>query len=141
MPNNKRKRQMYNLNDLEPEVLQEFYRKTINAILIISATYAVGFASFLILFLLKTGYSFFAILIPLFGYFWLITLGSKFVNNYYGFKRTPDGNFIYVKEGRNYGTFTVIYVIILLVSSIVRIIYELNNLSIIIEEIESHTEE
>lgn len=105
------------------------------AILIIALSYIFGILFFTVLFTYKTYYCIFALAFPLFGYFWLITFGAKYVNNHYGFKKTPDGIMIYTKKKQRYSTFVFIHAVIFLFSSIVRLIYEINNLLLIKQEL------
>ena len=123
------------LNELKPEYIKILYKMTVLAILIISIAYIVGIILFVVLFLLKMNYPFFAIFVPVLGYLWLITFGSKYVNNYYGFKKTSEGTLVYIKQKQSYSTLTIIHAIIFLVYPIIRLIYEIHNLLLIRQEL------
>lgn len=123
------------LNKLKREDLELLHKKTVMAILIIAIAYILGIIFFTVLFLLKIKYFYIALLFPLFGYLWLISFGAKYVNNHYGLKKINDCTVVYKKKRQNYSTLVAVHFIIFLISTIVRFIYEINNLFLIKQEL------
>lgn len=74
-------------------------------------------------------------------YLWLSTYGGiKYVNNHYEFKQTSEGILLYKKKPReNYSTIMLVWALIFLVSSIIRLICEIRNLKIINAELISRS--
>lgn len=128
---------VYPTNHLTQENIRLLYRTTVTAILVIAATYLLGAGLFILLFLFKRDYCFIGIVIPLLGYLWMTTAGSKYVNNRYGFKKTSAGIVIYTKKKSHYSTYMIIHVLIFFISSIVRLVYEIHNL-LLIRQISNH---
>lgn len=120
---------------IEPEDIERLYKKTITAIIVIESAYILGIAAFIAMFLLGIRYSYVALIFPLMGYLWLISLGAKYVNNRYGFKKTSEGTIVYTKRHQNYATSIVIHMVIFLFASIIRLVYETKNLLLIRREL------
>ena len=127
----------YQLSEFETEFIAQLRNRTITAILVISIAYIISIMLFVgILITTQNSYCFFAFVIPLLAYLWLITYGGKkHVNNHYGLKQTSEGVLIYKKQRENYTTYIWVFVLIFYISSIIRLIYEMRNLKIINAEL------
>jgi len=123
------------LSELKTEFINQFYKKTVIAIFVISITYIIGLILFITLLALKSYYCILAIIFPAFGYMWLMTFGAKYVNNHYGLKETSSGTIVFIRRRRNYSAFPIIHVFIFLITAIVRLKYEINNLILIKKEL------
>lgn len=129
----------YPLNIQKPELIEMFRKKTKVAILVLSISFFGGIVLFILLYLCKAKYYFLPLSLPLFGYVWLITLGAKNVNNHYGFRRKSDETIIYLKNPKyGYFTYATVFVVIFLISSLVRLFYEIRNYDLIRQTISSH---
>jgi carbon starvation protein CstA len=134
--------EFYQLSKLKTEFIVQLRNRTITAILVISVAYMLTliFIS-VILITSKTIYCIFTLVIPLFMYLWLSTYaGIKHVNNHYKFKQTSEGILLYKKKRReNYSTIMLVWALIFLISSIIRLICEISNLKIINTELISRS--
>ena len=119
------------LNEIRAEDVARLYKETIHAILVIAISYVTGAVFFTVLFSLRSDYWYIAFIFPLLGNLWIYSFGAKYVNNRYGMKKTSGCIWLYEKKRQSYSTFVSIHVLIFLVSSIVRLIYEINHLRII----------
>lgn len=133
----------YPLNQVETRIIKELYKRSKNAILVISISHLVTLI--LVLVTLATSparYVFFAALIPLVMYLWLmIFAGKKYVNNYYSFKRMPEGIVLHKKEVQNYSAYSWMWILIFYVSSIVRLFKEIANLKAMKKELSARQNE
>ena len=120
------------LNKQKPELIYMFRKKTMIAILVLSISYFACIVLFIPLYLHGTENCYFVLFIPLFGYSWLVTFGAKNVNNLYGFKKVSGETVIYLKKPKyGYTTYTVLIVIIFLISSLIRLVNEIKNYALI----------
>jgi len=126
--------EFYQLSKIKTEFIEQLRNRTITAILVISITYMLTLILLgVILIISQASYCIFTLAIPLFMYLWLSTYGGiKHVNNHYKFKQTPEGTLLYkIKQRENYTTYTWVWALIFLFSSIIRLIREIRNLKII----------
>lgn len=129
--------EFYQLSKLNTEFIEHLRNRTINAILVVSISYIIALV-FLVITLItsQTSYCFFAFVIPLLVYVWLITYGGiKHINNYYGFRSTIEGIILYKKRREDYASLTSVLILIFFISSIIRLIIEISNLRIINTEL------
>jgi len=126
---------LYPLRQMSLENLYIFRRKTVTAIWVLVGGYILGIILFVIIYLCQATVSAFSLLPPFIAYLWIITFGSNHVNNRYGFKRKKEGDYLYMKNRERYSTFAWIWVILYMITSLVRIGYEIYNLSIISRQI------
>ncbi len=134
--------EFYQLSKVKTEFLEQLRNRTITAILVISIAYMLTLIiSTVILITSQVSYCIFTLVIPLFMYLWLSTYGGiKHVNNHYKLKQTSEGTLLYKKKRReNYATYTLVWALIFLISSIIRLIYEILNLKIINAELISRS--
>lgn len=130
--------EFYQLSELRTEFIEQLRNRTITAILVISLTYLLTFILLsVILITSRASYCIFTLVIPLFMYLWLSTYGGiKHVNNHYKFKQTSEGTLLFKKKRReNYSTYTFVWALIFLISSIIRLICEIRNLKVINAEL------
>jgi hypothetical protein len=133
--------EFYQLSKLNTEFIEHLRSRTITAILVISIAYIVAL-TFLVIMLItsQTSYCFFALIIPLLVYLWLITYGGvKHVNNHFSFKQKSEGILVYRKLRENYSSLTWIFILVYYISSIIRLICEIRNLRIINAELNSRS--
>ena len=134
--------EFYQLSELKTEFIEQLRNRTITAILVISITYMLTLILLSVILITSQAiYCIFALAIPLFMYLWLSTYGGiKHVNNHYGFKQTSEGILIYKKKRReNYTTYTLVWTLIFLISSIIRLTCEIYNLKVIKAELISRS--
>lgn len=134
--------EFYQLSKVKTEFLEQLRNRTITAILVISIAYMLTLIiSTVILITSQVSYCIFTLVIPLFMYLWLSTYGGiKHVNNHYKLKQTSEGTLLYKKKRReNYETYTLVWALIFLISSIIRLIYEILNLKVINAELISRS--
>ncbi len=86
------------LDKLQRKDIEVLRRKTVNAIIFITAAYILGITCFVILLRMQPAYCFIAVMFPLAAYLWIVSFGAKHVNNLYGFMKTEKGTFIYNKK-------------------------------------------
>jgi hypothetical protein len=125
------------LSKLKQKTVEDLYKRTATAIAGLSISYLSGILLFTILFLLGINYCYLAALFPLFGYLWLLSFGSKRVNNHYGLKKTPTGSTVYIKHRQHYTTLMFVHAVIFLVYSAIRLFYETYNLLLLRMELEN----
>lgn len=127
----------YQLSKLKTEFIEQLRTRTITAILIISISYIIALLLLVIMIATsQTVYCFFALAILLLVFIWLDTYGGiKHVNNHYSFKKTSEGIFLYKKRRGKHSTYTLIFILVFYISSIIRLICEIRNLKIINAEI------
>jgi phosphatidylserine synthase len=128
----------YQLSQLKTEFIENLRKRTITAIIVISIAYIISLMLLVVMFIIsRTNYCFFALVIPLLTYVWLITYGGKkHVNNHYSFKQTSEGGILlYKKRGEKYSTYIWVFILIYYISSIIRLIREMRNLKIINTEL------
>lgn len=96
------------LSKVKTEFIEQLRNRTFTAILVISIAYIFALVIFVVMLIaLQSSYCFFAMVIPLLVYLWLITYGGiKHVNNHYRFKQTSQGILLYKKRRENYTTYT-----------------------------------
>lgn len=128
---------VYTLNNLQTDFLENLRKRTVTAIKIIIITYSLGIIILVAIWLLfHSVYCFFALTIPLFGFYWMATYGGKNqVNNHFGFKNSPEGILLYKKEQQKYVTYVTVHIVIFYISSMIRLLYEMHNLKVINEEL------
>jgi hypothetical protein len=129
--------EFYQLSKLNTEFIEHLRNRTINAILVVSISFIIALVLLVITFITsQIIYCFFAFVIPLLVYVWLITYGGiKHINNFYGFKRTTEGIILYKKRREDYASLTSVLILIFFISSIIRLISEIRNLRIINTEL------
>ncbi|PKM73995.1 MAG: hypothetical protein CVU91_02850 [Firmicutes bacterium HGW-Firmicutes-16] len=121
----------YPLAQQEPELIEMFRKKTKTAILILSISYLAGIVLFVPLYIYYQEYCYFALFAPIIGYYWLITFGAKNVNNHYGIKKLSGNTMIYLKKNYSYTTYIALIVFIFIFSSLIRLINEVKNYTLI----------
>ncbi len=134
--------EFYQLSKLKTEFIEQLRNRTITAILVISIAYILTLILLsVILITSQVSFCIFTLAIPLFIYLWLSTYGGiKHVNNHYKFKQTSEGTVLYKKKRReNYRTYTLVWALIFLISSIIRLICEIRNLNFINAELISRS--
>jgi hypothetical protein len=129
--------EFYQLSKLKTEFIEQLRNRTITAILVISIAYIIALMLLVVMFMTsQRSYCFFALVVPLLVYLWLITYGGiKHVNNHYSFKQTSEGILLFKKRRENYSTYTWVWILIFYISSIIRLICEMRNLKIINAEL------
>ncbi|NCB74317.1 MAG: hypothetical protein EOM51_06220 [Clostridia bacterium] len=121
----------YPLAIQEPELIEIFLKKTKTAILVLSISYLVGLVLFVPLSIFKPECCFYAFFAPLIGYCWLITFGAKKVNNRFGIKKISGDIMLYQKRNYSYTTYAALLAVVFLVSSLIRLAYEVKNYTLI----------
>jgi hypothetical protein len=133
--------EFYQLSKLNTEFIKHLRNRTITAILVISISYIVALVLLVTLLITsQISYCYFALVIPLLVYVWIITYGGiNHINNYYGFKCTPEGIILYKKRRENYASYTWVLILIFYITSIIRLISEIRNFMIINTELISRS--
>jgi len=121
----------------EPELIEMLRKKTKTAVLVLSISYLACLILFVSLYFYNSEYCYFSLFAPLIGYFWIITFGSKHVNNQYGIRNISGQTIIYKKKKSSYTTYFVIIVVIFLISALIRLVYEVRNYILINKVISS----
>lgn len=128
---------VYKFENLDTDFLRWLCKRTINAILIVTFSFVISLVLLITIWLLfHTTYCLFALAVPLFAYMWInYSVGARYVNNHYGIKNTSKGFVLYEKKRNAYRTYTWVFIIIFYISSSIRLIYEIHNLTIINNEL------
>jgi len=132
----------YKVSEVDTGFLKQMRERTISAIRIISVSYIICFLLIGIMAMSShLNYWVFPLIVPMFVYLWVITYGGKkHVNNQFSFKTTSEGIIVYKKSASSYSTYTLVWMLIFYISSIIRVFHEVRNLNIINEVLRFRSE-
>jgi hypothetical protein len=123
----------YTIDECNPNYLKWLYKATIISIRIMVISFLVAILYFLVFFLMGNSLFFLFFVFPMFTHMLLLYFGGHHINNHYSLKRM--GKCIYLDKIQRDGgsTYTIIWGLIFLFGSVIRLYRDIRNLSLLME--------